>query len=246
MLRLVIAARRPGGRLLDERADPAGGPREQFRGEAAGRDGLRQFRVARVVRPRHGQVEARGDGGDAVGDRAPVGEDSAVEAPLVPQHLGQQPVVLAGVHAVDLVVGAHHRPRPGLGHHPPERAQVHLTERPLVDVGADPQPVGLLVVDREVLERRAHVPALQAVNPGGRQHAGEQRVLGEVLEVPAAERAALEVDARSEQDRDIHRAALVAERLAHPSQQVRVPGRGARDRRREAGGRLARAACRAG
>ena len=162
-----------------------------------------------------------------------------VEAPLVSQHLGKQPVVLARVHAVDLVVGAHHGPRPRLGHDSLEGAEVHLPQRARVDVGADPQPVGLLAVDREVLERRADVPALQAVDPRGREDSGQQRVLGEVLEVPAAERAALEVDAGPEQDRDVHRAALVAQGLAHPPQQVRVPGRGGGDGRREAGGRLA-------
>ena len=84
---LVVAARRPGGRPLDQRAHPAGGAGEQCRVEAAVRDGLDQLRVARVVGPWHGQVKAGGDGGDPVGDRAPVGDDDAVEAPLVPQHL---------------------------------------------------------------------------------------------------------------------------------------------------------------
>jgi len=238
VFRLVVIASRAGGRLLNERPDPVGGAAQPRRVKAAFGHGLGQPRVAQVVRPRHGQVQARGDGGDAVGDRAPVGDDDALVAPLVPQHLGEQPVVLARVHAVDLVVSAHHGPRPRLGDDSPEGAEVHFAQRPLVEVGADPHPVGLLAVDRVVLERGADVPALQAVDPRGREHPGEQRVLGEVLEVPAAERAALEVDARPEQDRDVHRTALVAEGLAHPPQQVRVPGRGGGHGRGKAGGRL--------
>jgi hypothetical protein len=58
--------------------------------------------------------------------------------------------VLRGVHAVDAVVGAHHRPRPDAGYDVLERRQVDLAQRALVDVGADPQPIGLLIVRREV------------------------------------------------------------------------------------------------
>ena len=170
-------------------------------------------------------------------DRAPVGDDEALEGPFTAQHLGQQPVVLTRVHAVEPVVGAHHGPRLRLGHHPLEGAQVQLAQRALIDVGADPHPVGLLAVDREMLQRRADAPALQAAHPLRGQDPGQHRVLGEVLEVTAAERAALEVDARAEQHRHVHRAALVAEGLAHPPEQFRIPGRPGRHRGRETGRR---------
>ena len=221
---------------------PARATRPACARAAPGRDGRRRRPRPVPCRPLSsgpGMVRSRpaATAATPVGDRAPVGHDQALVAPFVAQHLGEQPVVLARVHAVDLVVGAHHGPRPGLGDHPLEGAQVHLAQGALVDVGADPHPVGLLVVDREVLQRRADAAALQAAHPRGGQHAGQQRVLGEVLEVAAAERAALEVDARAEQHRDVHRAALVAEGLAHPPQQLRVPGRAGSHRRREAGGR---------
>ena len=238
MLRLVVAARGAVAALATSALT-----RPAFRASSAASRrpsataSMRSWSPA-AVGSRHGQVEAGGDRGDPVGDRAPVGHDDALVSPLVAQQLGEQPVILAGVHAVDLVVGAHHGPRPRPRDHPVEGAQVHLTQGSLVDVCADPQPVGLLVVDREVLDRRADVPALQSVHPLGRQHAGQQRVLGEVLEVPAAQGAALEVDARAEQYRDAHGAALIAEGLPHPAQQSRVPGGGAGHGGREAGGRL--------
>nr|BFE55839.1 hypothetical protein GCM10020063_003650 [Dactylosporangium thailandense] len=46
-----------------------------------------------------------------------------------------------------------------------------------------------------MLQRGADAAALQARDPLGGEHAGEDRVLGEVLEVAPAERGALEVDA---------------------------------------------------
>ena len=99
-----------------------------------------------------------------------------------------------GVHAVDPVVGAHHRPRAGLGHDPLEGGQVDLAQRALVDVGADRIRSCFLVVGREVLHRRADALALQAPDAGGAEHAGQQRVLGVVLEVAPAQRRPLDVD----------------------------------------------------
>jgi hypothetical protein len=55
---------------------------------------------------------------------------------------------------------------------------------------------------------------LHAAHVGGGEFAGQQRVLGEVLEVAAAQRGPLDVDAGAEQDRDVRRAGLGAECLA--------------------------------
>ena len=96
-----------------------------------------------------------------------------------------------GVHAVDPVVGAHDRPRVGGPDDPLEPAQVDLPQRPLVDVGAHPQAVGLLVVRGEVLQRRADALALQAADQRRTEHAADQRVLRQVLEVAATQRRAL-------------------------------------------------------
>ena len=156
---------------------------QQSRAHRAGELG-----VARVAGRGHGQVTAGRDGGRPVGDRAPVADDQAVEAPLAAQHLGQQEMVLRDEHPVEPVVGAHDRPRTGVGHHPLKGAQVDFAQRAGLDVGAGAHPVGLGVVGGEVLQRRADALGLQAAHPGGRQRGGQQRVLGEVLEVAAAER----------------------------------------------------------
>ena len=209
---------------------------EQGLVELAGAHGGDDRGVADAEVGRHLEVEPGGDRRHAVVDRAPVGHHEPVEAPLVAQHLGQQPVVLGRVRAVDLVVGAHDRPRPRLLDDALEAGEVDLAQRALVDVGRDAQPVGLLVVGRVVLDRRADALALQALDERRAEHAGDERVLGEVLEVAPAQGGALDVDAGAEDDVDALRARLLADRRPDPPHELRVEGRAERARGGEAGG----------
>ena len=93
--------------------------------------------------------------GDAVVDRAPVRHHEPLEPELLTQHRREQPRVLRRRQPVDLVVRAHDRPRLAGRDDPLERREVDLPQRPLVDLRIDPQPVGLLVVGRVVLDRGA-------------------------------------------------------------------------------------------
>ena len=242
VVRVEVRRRGRGGlreRVVDERQHPGDGLVEGGLVQRPGPHRLDDRAVAVAQLRRHLEVEPGGDRGGPVVHRAPVGDDQAVEAPLLAQHLGQQPVVLGGVDAVDLVVGAHHRPRLGQRDHPLEGRQVDLAQRPLVDVGADPGPVGLLVVGGEVLQRGADALGLHADHERRTQLAGEPRVLGEVLEVAAAQRRALDVDTRPQEHRDVLGPGLPAERLPHLAHQVDVPRGGERRRGREAGRRHA-------
>src|SRR5690606_19189511 len=99
----------------------------------------------------------------------------------------------------------------------------------------DRHPLGLLVVGREMLDRRPHAPRLQPLDEGRRQLAREQRVLRVVLEVASAQWGALEIDPGSEQNIYARGARLVAERRADASGELLVPARGDRDRRGKAG-----------
>ena len=74
---------------------------------------------------------------------APVGHDDALEAPFVAQHVGQQPMVLCGMHAVDAVVGAHDGPRLGLLDDVFESREVDLAQGARADAGIDAQTVAL-------------------------------------------------------------------------------------------------------
>ena len=161
---------------------------------------------------------------DPVVHRAPVGHHQAFEAPLVLEDIDQQLVVLGAVGSVELVVGAHHRPGPGLFDHRLERRQVDLAEGALVDQGVDAKALVFLVVGREVLERRAYTGALHAVDEAGGQLAGQEGILGEVLEIAAAQGGALHVDAGSQQHVDAQRRCLLTQRLTHLADERRIPG----------------------
>jgi hypothetical protein len=197
-------------------------------------DSRRRQRVAR-----HLQIEAGGDGLGGLVHRPPIGDHHAVPAPLVAQDLGQQQLALGGEGAVDLVVGAHHGLRLALADGDLEAPQVDLAQRPLAHPGIDRHPTVLLVVDREVLEGGADALALDAAHEGAGDPAGEQRVLAVVLEVAPAQRMALHVEPRAEQQGHVLRPRLGADRRPDPLDQLRVPGGGHGRGRREAGRGLA-------
>ena len=75
--------------------------------DLAAEDGLLQRIAEEVVVAGLVHVEAGERGLDGGVGATPVGEDEAFEAPVVLEDLVQGVVVLAGVVAVDVVVGAH-------------------------------------------------------------------------------------------------------------------------------------------
>lgn len=230
---VAVDAHRSVG-LVDEVDHALGHAIELGGGDAAVAGGVDDLVVG--VARWHFEVEAGVQGGHAVVVSAPVGHDDALEAPLVAQHVGQQPVILGGVHAVDTVVGAHDGPRLGGLDDVFEGRQVDLTQGALADAGIDAQTVGLLVVGGEVLERGAHALGLHAGDDADRLMAGEIRVFGPVFETAAAERVALDVDAGSQNDGHLFLDALLGHRLADLVDEFRIPGAGQASRRREAGG----------
>ena len=137
--------------------------------------------------------------------------------------------MLRPIDAVDAVVGAHHGPRLRQADGRLECRQIDLAEGSLVDLGADGHPPRLLVVHGEVLERRPDPVRLNPVDPGGRELPRDDRVLGEVLEVAAAQRAALHVDAGAEDDVHAEGDGLAGDGRAHLAGEIHVPrGRQAR------------------
>ena len=85
-----------------------------------------------------------------------IGRDETVEAPLFAQDVGQQHLVLAAVRTVHRVVRTHHTGDATL-HDPFEVRQVHLVQRPLVDLHVDAEAGILHRVQGEVLHARHHV-----------------------------------------------------------------------------------------
>ena len=169
--------------------------------------------------------------------RAPVGGDEPGEPELLAQHRGQQVRVLAGGGAVDVAVGAHDRGRGALLDRVLEGRQVDLLLRLGADDGVVGRgvPVGLLVVDREVLDLGHRPGRLDALDLGRAERAVEVRVFADRLEGAAPARVADDVDRRAEVDRAALGRLLGPDHLAVELLGGGVPGGGRVDRRGELG-----------
>ena len=198
-------------------------------GDFAVGDRLRQRRAEEVLRiellagfliqPRHRRANRRVD-------RAPVGHDEIGIAPVRLEHLIEEPVVFASVASVHLVVGAHHAARAPALDGDLEGEQVRFAHRGRIDSRVEDDPVGFLRIEREVLDRRDDVAALHALDHAARHHAGEQRILGEILEIAAAARVANEICRAAKKDIEALRARFGADCLALKPRKRLVPGRG--------------------
>ena len=137
--------------------------------------------------------------------------------------------------AVDVVVRGHDGPRLCFPDRNLEVPEVDLPQRPFAEAGVVVEPVQFLAVHREMLHRGADAVGLDAGNHGRGHLAGEQRVLAVILEVPAAERVAVDIHPRTKDDIDAVFQHLVAHRPADFLHEFRVPGRGEHRPDREAG-----------
>ncbi len=112
-------ARGPGGGRGREQSEAVHGGQDPVDGEVDGvlRYGAAAHRLAQrsaeVGAAGHLHVEAGADGGDGAVGGVPVGHHPAVEPPTAAQQFVEQRLALAGVDAVDLVVGAHDGARAG-------------------------------------------------------------------------------------------------------------------------------------
>ena len=156
----------------------------------------------------------------------PVGGHGAVKAPLLTQNAGEKVAVLGGTLAVDRVVGAHDRPGGGLLHADLEGLEVDFPQRPLGQAGVALPAVGLLVVAGEVLQGRGHAHALDAPDHGCSQLARQQRILGVILEVAAAQGAAVDVDGGGQPHAEAVLTHLLRARAAHLEHDLLIPGAG--------------------
>ena len=202
--------------------------------------------MARLVRPLRGEEL----------DRAQVVGDEAVEAPLPAQHVGEQPAVHRRRHAVDGVVGRHHRLRLALDEGGLPVREPVVVQVALVDDRRQVLPARLDVVDREVLHgggdlQVGDVLALQAADVGHRHAAGQVRILAEDLLDASPARVAADVDDGRPVDQAVRRAGpvlagvverprLVGHRVGDLVHQVRIPRRAHRRRHREQRRRLLR------
>ena len=163
-------------------------------------------------------------------DRPVVGDHRALEAPLVAQHLGEQPGVGTGRDAVDVGVGVHHRADPTDRDGRLERGQDDVAQlarphrhRPVVAGGTRGGVAG------EVLEGRDHAGGLESLHVGGAQHGHEVGVLADRLLDPTPPVVTHDVEHGRESLVHAEGGHVAADRRGHPAHQLGVPGRAPRD-----------------
>ncbi len=101
-------------------------------------------------------------------------------------------------------------------------------QRPLVQIRGAGHAPRLLVVAGKVLGTGGDALGLQRLHIGRAHLPGQDRILGEILEVPPAEGAALDVKARAQQHDHVLGLTFLAQRLAEPAHHVPVKGGGQR------------------
>ena len=153
-----------------------------------------------------------------------VGDHRTPETPLVPEHAGEQGGAGAGPDGAQVVVAAHDGGGAALLDGNLKGTEVDLPHGLLVGPHGDGEPVALLVVDGEVLDIAVDALAGGAPDGGGSQLAGEEAVLGVVLEVTAGEGGAVDVGAGGVETHHVVGHGLRAEGAAEFLHQCPVPG----------------------
>ena len=155
-----------------------------------------------------------------------VGDHGALEAPLIAKHACEQGFIAARPCGSDAVVRAHEAGGPALLDSQLEGSQVNLAQgllrQPLVERVA----VGVLIVQREVLDVAVRPRLLGARDDGRGEVARHQRIFREVLVVAPTKRRAVDVDARGVQAVYADCRRLTAQLTTILERQPVVPGLG--------------------
>ncbi len=158
-------------------------------GHLAPEDRLLEFFAVEVIH-RLLMVEPRGRCLDRAVGSAPVGNHEAFEQPILLEHIGQGVIVLAGVDAVDGVVGAHDRSGIADLNADMEGEQIGLLHGPLANDHVDIFAAIFLIVHDVVLDVADDVLGLLALDAIAHQGAGEQRIFALVFEGSSVARLA--------------------------------------------------------
>ena len=197
--------------------------------DLAAEDGLLERLREEVVVAGLVLVEAGEGGFDGGVGATPIGEDETFEAPVVLEDLVEGVVVLAGVVAVDAVVGAHDAGGMRHGDRDLEGKQVGFAEGAGVELGVEGVAAGLLVVEDVVLDVAHDVVGLHAAGELADHGSGEDGVFAGVLEVAAVAGLADEVHAAADGHVEAHGAEFAADDGAVEEGSVGVPGCGQAD-----------------
>ncbi len=163
-------------------------------------------------------------------------DNQTIAAPLLAEDAGNEAVVGAGPGRAPAGVGRHHAVAASVLDGSLEGLQVNLSGRLLIDPYAQADAVLLTVVEGEVLHYNVHALGLDCGHLVGAHLAGEEAVLGVVLEVAAAVGGAVNIIARAVENSYLSGNAVVADDIADSGHQLGVEGGGHHILRGEGGG----------
>ena len=170
-----------------------------------------------------------------------VGDHNAVKAPLVPQNVGEQLFGSSAGHAIQLVVGVHHRLQVGFFNGRFKRQQKYLTQFTRRNMRRSPVHTALgQAVAHKMLGSR-HNPflpifPLQATHKMHAHLRHQVRVLAKRFFHPPPARIARHVQHRRKPLMRSHRAHLCAHHVGHRLYQFWLPGAGDANNLRETSG----------
>ncbi len=166
----------------------------------------------------------QGGGGGAVG-RAPVRHHIAPIVPVALEDLIEQPIVFAGKGAVDVVIGAHHRARIGVGDGDFEGQKVRHPRGDRIDPGVEHEAARLLIIERIMFDRGDDVVGLDAADLCPDQGSSQERVFAAIFEIAAVARVAHQIDPARQHDVEAGIARLGADHGPAAISELRIPGR---------------------
>lgn len=126
------------------------------------------------------------------------------------------------------IIGRHDGPRRSLPDRDLEAAQVNLPKRPLTDHGIDTLAVALLIVRREMLDRSPDALRLNPAHHRGAHFPRQKRIFGIVLEIPSAQRIALNIHRRGQKHVGTVFKRFVTHRVTDRLHQFGIPRSGQR------------------
>ncbi len=183
---------------------------------------------------RHLQVQPVVVGSDGIVNRAPIRNHDALISPFAFQNIPQKLLIFAGINPIDFVVAGHDRPRGGFLHGDFEWAQIDFPQRPFIDDRVIDHAVILLAVAGEVLQARADVLVLQAVDIGRGHLPGQKGIFGKIFEVPSAEGIPFDIGSGGEQNVGLLKMRLFAQSPAKLTFKLDVPAARGQTRGRKA------------
>ena len=166
---------------------------------------------------------------------APVGNDTAVELPVIFQNLVQCEIVMAGVLAANLIVSAHNAPGTSFFYRSLECRQIDFMQSTVAKIHINMSAPQFLVVQRIVLDTSCHSVLLQLLDVRYAHHTGQIRVLAHIFKITTVHRSTVDVDAGAQQHILFTIARFLTDGLAILCRHVRIPGSGQTSQSRESG-----------